>query len=356
MLRVAIALLFGLAAAAQPPPQASQPMMEAATQLASRTSSLLPRHPTVSLEQQNLSALPEDEWLSFRSLFEAELRKAGFEVSNGSSAEPRIRITLSDTARGFLFVAEVVSSDNRQTVMLPWSKPAVDDEKSRLNITKKLLWTQPEPILDVLLLDPDTLLVLSVSKVASFHSAGGAWTPGASSSLVLPRPVPRDPRGRLEGTSGGFRAYLPGVTCTGAVQPDLKITCAPGNETWPDAHVRWISDRNLLESDAVKGPFYTTANGVFVMAEGHTSPEGWGSDIAPIQSACGATVIATSTATDHDSAQAYQNTTPISDPLPLPGTVTALWPSEMPREVTLVVHNLQTGNYEASRLGLACSQ
>ncbi len=357
MLRVALALLFGLAAAtAQPTPQASQPMMEAAAQLASRTSSLLPRHPTVSLDQQNLSALPENEWLSFRSLFEAELRKAGVEISSGPAAEPRIRITLSDNARGLLFVAEVVSPDNRQIAMLPWSKPAAVEEKTRVSLTKKLLWMQPEPILDVLLPDPNTMLVLSPTKVASFRFAGGSWTPGASASLVLPRPVPRDPRGRIESAVGGFRAYLPGATCTGAFQPDLKITCPPGNETWPDAQVRWITDRNLLESDAVKGPFYSAANGAFIMAEGHAAQEGWGSDIAAIQNACGTAMIATSTATDRDSVQAYQSTTPVSDPLPLPGPVTALWPSEMPGEVTIVVHNLQTGNYEASRLGLACSQ
>src|SRR5271166_1054471 len=176
MLRVAFALLFGLAAAtAQPPPQASQPMMEAATQMASRTSSLLPRHPTVSLELQNLSALSENEWSSFRSLFEAELRRAGVEISTGSSAEPRIRITLSDNARGLLFVAEVVSRDNRQIAMLPWSKPAAIEEKPRINLTKKLLWIQPEPILDVLLPDPNTVLVLSATKVASFRLAGGNW-------------------------------------------------------------------------------------------------------------------------------------------------------------------------------------
>jgi len=354
MLRVAFALWFGLAAAtAQPPPPS---MMEAAAQLASRTSSLLPRHPTVSLEQQNLSALPEAEWSSFRSLFEAELRKAGVEVASNPSAEPRVRITLADNARGLLLVAEVISPDSRQIAMLPWSKPAAAQEKPRVNLTKRLLWIETEPILDVLLPDPNTILVLSASKVASFRLAGGNWTASASASLVLPRPIPRDPRGRIESVSGGFRAYLPGATCTGAFQPDLKVTCAPGNEPWPDAPLRWVSDRNLLESDAVKGPFYSAANGVFVMAEGRSAPETWGSDIAPIQNACGAAVIATSTATDRDSVQAYQGAAPVSDSLPLPGPVTALWPSETPGELTVVVHNLQTGNYEASRLGLACSQ
>jgi hypothetical protein len=356
MLRFTLALLFGLvAASAQTVPQTlAQSMTEAATQLASRTSSLLPRHATVSLELQNLSALPASEWSSFGTQIHAELRKAGIEIAAGPSAEPRVRITLSDSARGLLLVAEVASGDNRQIAMLPWSPPAAAEDKPRINLTKKLLWTQPEPILDVLLLDSNTqMLVLSASKVTTFHFDGGNWTPNATASLVLPRPVPRDPRGRIERTSDGFRAYLPGATCTGSLQPDLKITCAPGNETWPDAPVRWVTDRNLLESDAVKAPFYSIANGFFGGAEG------WGSDIAAVEDPCAGApaFIATGAATDHDEVRAYNSqATPASEALPLPGLVTALWPTETRGEVTLVVHNAQTGNYEASRLGLACSQ
>jgi len=333
----------------------AQPMPEAAAQLASRTSSLLPRHATVSLELQNLSARPAADGANFRSLFEAGLRKAGIEIASGAAAEPRVRITLSESARGMQLVTDITSGENRQVAMLPWSPPQSAGEKPRITLTKKLLWTQPEPILDILLLDSNSqMLVLSVSKVASFRLSGGNWMPGASASLVLPRPVPRDPRGRIERTPDGFRAYLPGATCAGALQPDLKITCAPGNETWPDAQVRWITDRNVLESDAVKGPFYTTAQGLVGGAEG------WGSDIASIQGTCGTAIIAalitTSAATDRDSVQAYQNSTPLSDALPLPGPVTALWPAETPGQVTLVIRNAQTGEYEASRLGLACSQ
>ena len=231
-----------------------------------------------------------------------------------------------------------------------------------MTLTKTFLWAQPEPILDVTLLDSNTeMLVLSVSKVASFRLSGGHWTPGASASLVLPRPIPRDPRGRLENTADGFRAYLPGATCTGVLEPDLKIICAPGNETWPDAQVRWITDRNLLESDSAKMAFYTTARGLFGGAEG------WGSDIAPVTAgkdagkdarkdeACGG-IIASST-TDHDSVRAYtMGAVAESEALPLPGPVTALWTAETRGQVTLVVRNAQTGEYEASRLGLACSQ
>jgi hypothetical protein len=356
MLRVAFALLFGtVLGIGQPLTEATT---EAAAQLASHTSSLLPRHATVSLDLQNLSALPAVEWSNFRSLFEAELRKAGIEVAAGTSAEPRVRITLAENARGLLLVAEIASGDKRQITMLPWNPPPSPEEQPRMTLTKKFLWAQPEPILDVMLLDSDTeMLVLSVSKVASFRLSGGHWTPGASASLVVPRPIPRDPRGRIESTPDGFRAYLPGATCTGVLEPDLKIICAPGNETWPDAQVRWITDRNLLESDAAKTPFYTTAHGFVGGAEG------WGSDIAPVNAgkdagkddACGG-IIASST-TDHDSVRAYTTEAVAeSDALPLSGPVTALWSAETRGQVTLVVRNAQTGEYEASRLGLACSQ
>jgi len=348
MLRVAFALLFGLVTATAQPVTGA--VTETAAQLASRTSSLLPRHATVSLDLQNLSALPAAEWSTFRSLFEAELRKAGIEIAAPSPAEPRVRITLSDSARGLLFVAEITSGDSRQVAMLPWSPPPSAEEKPRVTLTKKPLWAQEEPILDVLLLDSNTqMLVLNASKVASFRLSGDKWTGGATASLVLPRPIPRDPRGRIESAPDGFRTYLPGTTCTGVFEPDLKVTCAPGNETWLEGHVRWVTDRNMLESDTVKAPFYTTAHGLFGGADG------WGSDIAPIDDACGG--IIASSATNNDSVRAYTTQAVAeSDALPLPGPVTALWPAETHGQVTLVVHNLQTGEYEASRLGLACSQ
>jgi hypothetical protein len=350
MLRVACALLFGMLPAVA---VRAQPASETAARLASLTSSLLPRRATVSLELQNLSTLPASDWSNFRSLFEGELRKAGIEIATGAAAEPRMRVTLSDSARGLLAVAEVISGDKRQIAMLPWNPPASSEEKARASLTKKLLWVQSEPILDVLLFDSNSqMLVLSPTKLASFRLSGDTWAPVASVSLVLPRPIPRDPRGRIENAPDGFRVYLPGATCTGSLQLDLKIACAAGNETWPDGQVRWITDRNLLESDAASSPFYTTAHGIYGGAHG------WGSDIAELEHPCGggAAIIATSSAMDHDEVRAYTTqAAPASDALPLPGPVTALWPAETRSQVTLVVRNSQTGEYEASRLGLACS-
>jgi hypothetical protein len=361
MIRVTCALLFGsvLLSAQASDQTPGQAMTQTAAQLAARISSLLPRRSTVSLEIQNLTSLPAPDWSSFRSLLQSELLKTGVETAGPataatSSPELRVRVTLtaplsapqSDAARGFLFVAEVFITgdnrgDNRQIAMLPWNPPAPVPAKPPITITRQLLWTQPEPILDVLLVGSDSqMLVLDADKIVSFQFMGIKWTPSATASLTLPRPMPRDPRGRLEATAEGFEAFLPVATCTGAWNPELRLKCDSGIANWPGTSgIHWVADRNVLEGDAPAPSF-----------------EGWGSDSASIADPCGAgtLVIASSPNTEHDSVRAYLirdgQANPVSDPLPLPGPVTALWPA------TLVVRNLQTGQYEASRLALACTQ
>src|SRR5207247_5421305 len=141
---------------------------------------------------------------------------------------------------------------NRQIAMLPWSAPPIPDTRPRWKINARPVWEQPDAILDFLLLDSDSqLVVLSANKVANYRLSGGKWIPISVASLPLAKPVPRDPRGRLEANSGGFHAYLPGTTCTGTIQPSLTLLCAARNEPWrasgrdPILQVRWVADRNL---------------------------------------------------------------------------------------------------------------
>jgi hypothetical protein len=345
MIRVILALLFGsvplLPVAAQTPDQS---MNSAAMQLAARTSSLLPRRATVSLELQNLTQMPGAQWSNFRKLLQDELRKAGVETA-GAGTQPesgiaaRLRVTLSEDARGLLLVAEVFTGDSRQIAMVPWGLAARAQSKPRITLTQKLLWTEADPILDMLLVDSDSqILILDPDKIVSFRWMGNKWTPSATASLTLPRPMPRDPRGRLAATAAGFEAFLPVATCAGAWNPELKLACAGGTASWPGTSgTHWVADRNVLDGDAHAPGF---------------------ADRASIANPCGARTvdIASSLDNEHDSVRVWDGADPVSDALPLPGPVTALWPAESGREATLVVHNLQTGEYEASRLGLACAE
>ena len=295
-------------------------------------------------------------------MLQNQLHQAGVETA-GAATPPeqtaRLRITLAEDAHGWLLVAEVSIGDRRQVVMLPWNPVTATQEKPRITITKNLLWTQSQPILDILLVDSGSgMLVLGLDQIASYRMAGGKWIPSAILPLALLRPMPRDPRGRLEASANGFRAYLPAGTCSGSWMPDLALTCRSGTATWESAAVHWVADRNTLESDN-KPPFYTMAAGLVTPS---AVTDAWGSDIAGVADPCGAgtAVIASSPNNAHDEIRVYEiangQPVPESDAAALPGPETALWPAESGRDATLVVHDLQTGEYEGSRLGLACSE
>lgn len=377
MLRVGFALSFGLILAAMAEAQSTG---EAAGQLAARIFSLLQRRATVSLEFRNLTPLDPSEWLSFRSALSDELRKSGLETAGTSSPEWRVRVTLSESSRGLLLVAEVISGENRQVVMLPWNAPPLADPKPRVKISKIPIWEQPEPVLDFLLLDSGSaLVVLGSSKVSSYRLASGKWLSTGIAALVLARPLARDQRGRMEGGQTGFRVYVPGTTCSGTLDPALRLTCSAGNEAWPvnprdpGLAVRWATDRNLLETDGVRGAFYSAAPNLFAATDGRildragdpiSSADAWGSDVASIESPCGpSSFVLAAGAGDNperDHVQAFEissgRAVAASEPLGLPGRVTALWPAETRGQATLVVRNSKTGNYEASRLGVACAE
>ena len=357
----------------------AQSMAEAAAQLAVRISSLLLRRATVSLEFENLTALPPVESSIFRAALQQELRKAGVETAVGQP-EARLRITISENVRGLLLVAVVTAGENRQVTMLPWNAPPPTQQKPRVKISIQPMLQQPEAILDMLLVDSgSTLLVLSSSTVSSYKLTDGKWTPSAIAGVSWARPLPRNQRGRLEGGPTGFRVFVPGTFCNGTLQPEFKITCERGNETWffnprdPSLAVRWVTDRNLLESENAKVPFYAAAAGWFGTTEGRLlSPtgellagsDGWGSEISSVENPCGSgwmlLVSAAGDAQDHDQIQAYEvvdrQVAAASDAISLPGPVTALWPAETPGRSTLVIRNSKTGNYEASRLGVACAE
>lgn len=316
---------------------------------------------------------------NFRSALEEELRKTALQMT-ATQPEIRVRITISENARGQLLVAETLSGDNRMVTLLPWSAPPGEETKPRLRILRKPVWDQPAPVLDLLLFNSESeLLVLSPAAISSFRMADGKWMLTGAVPLSLARLPARDPRGRIESAPGGFRVYLPGTTCSGALQPALKLTCTPGNETWPvnprDASfvARWVTDRNVLESEGFQGAFYAAANGWFSTTDHRiidrsgnplAVTDAWGSDFASVDNSCGRnpTVLVSSPgdSPDRDQARAYEvasgHARPASEPMPLPGPITALWPAETQGQATLVVRNSKTGNYEASRLGVACAE
>ncbi len=327
-------MLLALAAAQSPP--------EPATALARRIAASLTASESISLTFRGVS-------LPARQAIEAEFRK------RASGPDPTaITITLSEDARGPLWVAEVVRAGKRQAVL--FERPGESaSEPPDGSLEKHLFWEQDSPILDAARTGED-VVVLSPDGISVYSSADGARR--ATLPIVASRPWPRDLRGRLSIEADAVRAWLPGLACSGVLRPEPKLDCRAADEPWPDTGAPLDAGRNYFTAEP---PFYSAALQFRTMLDDR-QPEDWGTDIAGIDTPCGPAVLATArTTTDEaDSLRAFTvvdgSPVAISAPIALPGPVTALWQNRDKVSAVAVARSIDNDRYAAFTVTLTCGR
>jgi len=293
-------------------------------------------------------------------------------------------------------------------------------ESVPLTLRKIPLWTQEDPILDVAVLEegagPTRIAVLEAERVAIYHLLAGKWQQEQRLEIEHTRPWPRDLRGRLILAKDHLLdVYLPGVICRSSAGVPLSLSCRESDDPWPlvpaglssgsfsvfpgpdstavaIAPVRafYAPMRNFftgvltpaLGKFSTVSKFYSAALlprdkyllWLFAATDGHvhlvdgmsdqTATVAWGSDLASVKTACGSgwQVLATSPdEADGDSVRAFEF--PDRDPVAVSGAVdfsggviSALWTEAKGDTAVAVVRNQGTGNYDAFRLAVACSQ
>jgi hypothetical protein len=332
-------------------------------------------HDPVAVTVKNLSVLGGAETAEIRRVFESELN-----VAVQPAAE--VRLTMSENPAQFLLVAEIQRGGDRQVLVESWPRtPAALAPAARLlqvTLEKKPLWEQDLPILDaaqtaggILVLDATrALLVRGADRQSAPIHSGHTW--------------PRDLRGRLSVSDTGFTVYLPGTICRGGTEPRLSIVCEDSQDPWllaPGALALFTPDRNLFQGhiDIEPGgprdlaPFYSAASvgdaWIFAGADGRAhlythswgsagAIDHWGSDVAAVQTPCGARILATRPGglAEPDAIQPYEIVNEAANPagpaIEFSGPITALWPAG--RFATAVARDLQTGRYAAFSLAPAC--
>jgi hypothetical protein len=360
----------------------------AARELARRIIAFAGRGEPVSITWRNLSSLSSAELAQARTTFETALRDSGLRPGEASPTVD-LKLALSENQSQYLMVAEASKGEERQVWIAAW-KRTTPASAPGVNLEKRLLWEQPEPILDALP-NGNELVVLSPGNVA-IRGERAIQT----AAITTQRPWPRDLRGHLRLMPNGFRVYLPGVGCNGTFQPALTVDCRPADEPWTlDVLSRGVllanfaATRNYFDGRVVvpngmrknlPSAFYTVApvedqgrpfwlltviDGRTLLLDTNLDPLGqigpWGSDLAATEARCagGTQVIATKAgdAREPDEFRAWSivNRAPVAvtPPMEMPGPVTALW-SLGGSEVIAVVHNLATGKYAAYLVRVVC--
>ena len=303
--------------------RAADDMAGAIRELARKTVALAGRGEPVSISWRNLSSLASGDFNQVRTAFDGAVRDAGGRVSEkedrpGGLSYVEVRLTLSGNPSQFLLVEEARKGEDRQVWIASWKRtaPAGPPAGSALTVEKKLVWEQEEPILDVVHARFRNARAFAIPP-SVFR---GIPEPNPCRSRQ-PRPWPRDLRGHLRVNGGGFKAYLPGVACSGATDPSLTMECHPSDEPWTlDAGTRGVLlasftpgrnyfDGRVSTANAIRktvGPFFSAAsveeNGraywLLAMLDGRTqifdaafepvgSVASWGSDLAWTEARCG---------------------------------------------------------------------
>ncbi|HUB77301.1 MAG TPA: hypothetical protein VMB03_00825 [Bryobacteraceae bacterium] len=366
----------------------------AAKELARKTTAFAGRGAAVAIVWRNLSSL-DSAANQARAAFEDALQQAGLRTGDLAPLV-EAKVTLSEDASQYLLVEEASKGDEHQVWISAWKRvePA-STPSGGLTLEKKLVWEQPEPILDVAF-PPAGMLVLSPSGVTLYARNGAQWQSQRTVLLTPAKPWPADLRGHLRLRGAGFQALLPGLECDGTADPSLSAECHASEEPWVlesgsrglllasfAAARNYFDGRITTQGGQRKNipPFFSAAS---VESQGRTwwllaatdgriqvfdnalEPSGvssaqWGSDIAGTDAHCGAgsQVLATRPGdrSQLDSIQAFnvsdRTPQPLTDPADFPGPVMALWTSGG-SAATAVVKNLRSQQYSAYVVTVVC--
>ncbi len=284
-----------------------------------------------------------------RDALSRELVARGLPAANAPGAR-QCRITFSSSLTRQVWTADLHLDQERRIVVHEFAVEAPADSTStstayRIVLERTLLFEDAHPILDVMA-DPERLVVLQPARLL-VRTAGGT----EAMTLTLSRPAPRDPRGRLVATQAGVKALLFNGTC----ESTPGLYCRDEVEPWP---LDGVDALPAAGTNYFQGGFYSVAqaSGTRYSARREFRGRTFGDDLAALDSQCGRWVVASSPRPqeENDALRAHDPSSfePVSEPMELPGPVTALWPSGA--SVIAVSRNRASGTYAAYRLSARC--
>ena len=196
----------------------------------------------VAITIENRSSLTRRENEIIQNGLRSALEALGIRFVKAEQAAATVKISLSENAASYVWVAEVhEGAGDASVVMVSVPRPegsAAAHDSVPLSLRKTLLWAQDEPILDVVVLEensaPTHIAVLDGERVSLYRMQGGKWQLEQALGIVHARPWPRDLRGRLiPARDHLLDVYLPGVLCHSNASMPLALNCHESDDPWP---------------------------------------------------------------------------------------------------------------------------
>jgi len=317
-----------------------------------------------------------------RSLAARGIRLA--ELRDGATT---VRCSCLENLREYACIADIGEGAARRVVTATRAKDSGGRSVPKPIVALQLrpLHAQRDPILDVTMAGA-SLLVLTPTTVTRIPLPGQPAVAPQSAAVTTGRVWPRDLRGHLRADGDAFQVFLPGVTCRGT-STLFALACADEGESWPIGieNAGMAASRNTFatpegfsfyEAAPLDGGQWLVVDQqgtlTFLDAQRRVVARGDATDhVAALRSACapGSYVVTARRSPDADGADVLRlarvvggSLVPEASTIALPGVLTALWSARVPsrppedREAVAVVHDVQTGRYEAFHLSLSCAR
>lgn len=362
------------------------------TQASEFVQSILARAGTpsaITVNFDNASAISSADYDALKKVILTDFRNSGVRLVKAELSQAQVQITFSEDWQSYVWVANIRQASGSQVVIKKVARPQKSSTTHTpiLTIRRNLVWQQDAPILDFFN-DGKTLIILEPEQVATYANDNGQWRPRQTLAVSHERSWPRDLRGRLQVSGSQITAFLPGTFCSGSISPPA-MQCRTSDDPWQ-------VDQNLAAFFSPARNFFTGVlaghsagetvpaffsgaalqdQWVFAGTDGRArlyisnlstpvfTANDWGSNIAAVQSNCGAgwQVLITfpNDLTHADAVQAMEvqnrETVSVSSSTELAGPVLAFWPGETPRSANGVDQSLTTNKYEAWNFTVACN-
>jgi hypothetical protein len=314
---------------------------EAAAKLASEVSAKLPAGAPSSCKFVNLSSVPAADAARLEQSFRDALRPWCATATTRDAARVEIIITLAENWKEFVWTAQIQMSAGAAVLVETSPRaPSSNDAPGAMPLALRAekIWEGPQRILDFTSVKspPDTHEYWLLTDEGVVLRLVGRTT---VSQLQLSRSAPpsRDPIGDLMNQGGDVQANFSGNICT----------ISPDNFTVTECHPAPLAGGATATQDAGRN----------IRQRGNQSPfvEGACPFVRPVLMSGGGDYTEKDFVQlfDGSAAKADSNGDAVSAPLFLAGPVTSISGAE---DLGIVVHNLNSGDYEAYRVYISCAK
>lgn len=343
-------LLFLLVLLGTPMAAGSATLEDSAKELARKIIAAMTTHEEASLDIRKESSIGPDDFAVIENNLKGELQALGVRITGNAGAPAKIAVTLSENMSSFVWTAEIRQADSSQVVFLAFPKPSENHAVSRgmpVTLHSEKFWEGSQRVLDaaivalpngvslLLLLTPDALLI---RNVGSDQVSTVAFPPSAMAT--------RDPMGALTQSGKIVSATTASQICNIDTFSRALMECHPRPVDGPPTGRMFES----LIALAKPGPVHVE-RGSQVTAV----PNSCGNGLQYLASGQGDyTESDTILLFESEVTQGVISEKALSDFLHFPGPVMSIQSDGAPPRA--IVRNLQTGNYEAYKISISCTQ